>query len=126
MATTDVGCLVGNFAVFPDLKNNPTLLSLAKELRSETVENLKNQLHFVYMAVNEDFPWESDEFEEIEENNLGFCENIILSNIGSYPFPATTKLCKSSAHVELSKEIITHQKFRFFPEISICRQNFDF
>ena len=69
-------------------------LSLAKSLRAETVENLSKKLHLIYMVVNEDFPWYSEEYEKIEERNNGFCENVVFSNIGANSFANNYKLCK--------------------------------
>jgi hypothetical protein len=48
------------------------------------------------MEVNEEFPWESEEFMEIEKKNLGFCENMVFSNIGKYAFNHETDLCESN------------------------------
>lgn len=81
------------------LDDNLSLLALSRKLRDETLENLQKQLYFVYMLVNEDFPWESEDFLKIEEKNLGFCEDIVFSNIGSYPFSLDSGLCKFSINV---------------------------
>lgn len=93
LGTDHVGCLIGGFPMAPKPAPHETLWDLAKNLREKTMNNIDRKLHFIYSIIYGEFPWEAEEFQQLEDDNHGFSDTLNFSNIGVYPFKTNYKLC---------------------------------